>query len=341
MPADPLFASVRAVVAIPVRDEAERIGDCLLALDGQDGASPPGVLLLVNNTEDGTVRRVAELSPALRTPVRVVEVVFPTGQAHAGQARRSAMAEADARAPAGVPLLTTDADGRVEPGWLAANLRHLGRGVDAVFGMAVIDPVEALGIPPALHDADAREVAYAALLDEIECLLDPDPDDPWPRHTEHSGASIAVTRTAFRAVGGVPALPLGEDRAFHAALRRADARMVHARDVRVVVSGRILGRAEGGMADTIRRRLAAPDTELDDALEPVMDRVRRVRLRRAARAAFAAGQGERSSFGEGWAAMELRLPRIRVRVADLAAEMAAGLAMRDAMVAEGAAVGAA
>lgn len=336
MPADPLFDAVPAVVAIPVRDEAERIGDCLLALDGQAGAAPPGVVLLVNNTQDGTVRRVAELVPGLRVPVRVLERVFPPGQAHAGQARRAAMEEADARAPAGVPLLTTDADGRVEAEWLAANLRHLRRGAEAVFGMAVIDPVEAQRIPPALHEADGREVAYAALLDEIECLLDPDPHDPWPRHTEHSGASIAVTRTVFRAVGGMPALPLGEDRAFHAALRRADARMVHARDVRVVVSGRILGRAAGGMADTIRRRLAAPDTELDDALEPVADRVRRVRRRRAARDAFVPGT---VTFGSAWAAMEAGLPRVRVPVASLAAEMQAGMALREALLREREAVG--
>ena len=124
---DPRFVNVPAVVAVPARDEMERIADCLLALDGQDGPAP-GVLLLVNNTTDATVARVADLAPALRCPVRVIEHVFPQGSANAGQARRMAMAEADARAPDGAPLLTTDADGRVEPGWLAANLRHLRRG---------------------------------------------------------------------------------------------------------------------------------------------------------------------------------------------------------------------
>lgn len=340
------FANVSALVAIPVRDEVERIADCLLALDGQNGPAP-GVLLLVNNTTDATVTRVADLVPALRCPVQVIEHVFPLAQANAGNARRMAMAEADACAPRGVPLLTTDADGRVGPGWLAANLRHLNRGLDAVFGRAVIDPVEAEQIPPALHEADARECVYAALLDEIAALIDPDPDDPWPRHTEHSGASIAVSRAAFHAVGGIPAVPLGEDRAFHHALRRADARIVHAREVQVVVSGRILGRADGGMADTIRRRLAAPDTMLDDALEPVAAWVRRVRMRRAARAAFRAEVGERKGgfdrvtgerlagpiFGEAWASLDVALPRTRVPVTGLAAEMEAGLAIRDRLVA--------
>ena len=326
---DRLFADVPAVVAVPVRDEAERIGDCLLALDGQGEGPAPGILLLVNNTTDATVPRVAELAPSLRCPVRVVQREYAPGWAHAGQARRDAMQEADDRAPAGVPLLTTDADGQVEPGWLRANLRHLARGAQAVFGQAVIDPAEAHAIPPALHEADAREVAYAALLDEIEWLLDPDPVDPWPRHTEHSGASIAVTREVFRAVGGVPAVALGEDRAFAAALRRADARIVHATDARVVVSGRILGRAAGGMADTIRRRLAAPDMALDEALEPVLDRVRRMKRRRAARAAHAGGA---EPFGAVWERLDAACPMSRVPVAGLADEMAAALAVRDGLL---------
>ena len=56
-------------------------------------------------------------------------------------------------------------------------------------------------------------------------------------------ASRRVSRAAFRRVGGVPAVALGEDRAFAAALQRAGARIRHAPEVRVVVSGRILGRA--------------------------------------------------------------------------------------------------
>jgi hypothetical protein len=52
-----------------------------------------------------------------------------------------------------------------------------------------------------------------------------------------------------------PGTPLGEDRAFFDALRRVDARIRHVPGVRVVVSARIVGRAPGGMADTMRRRV--------------------------------------------------------------------------------------
>ena len=344
--ADP-FDAVPAVVAIPVRDEVERIGDCLLALSAQHGP-PPGVVLLVNNTSDATMQAVAELAPSLRCPVVAIEHVFPPDRANAGQARRLALQHADVLAPATVPLLTTDADGRAAPDWLAVNLAAL-RSVDAVFGRAEIDPVEAARIPPGLHKADAEECAYADVLDEIASLVDPDPDDPWPRHTEHSGASIAVRRAMYRHVGGIPGIPVGEDRAFHQALREADARIRHSCAARVVVSGRILGRAKGGMADTIRRRLVAPDTMVDSALEPAADRLRRVQARRDVRAAMAGGaigEVERlaaglgialdrlafASFGAAWAVIEDGLPSVRVPVAELPAQMAIAVAIRDRLL---------
>src|SRR6201999_3878982 len=97
----------------------------------------------------------------------------------------------------------------------------------------------------------------------------------WPRHQQHSGASIAVTATALRRAGGPPAVPNGEDRALIEKLRLADTKISHAPEVSVSVSGRLDGRAAGGMADTIRRRLVSPDIFADAALEPAVDAYRR------------------------------------------------------------------
>jgi hypothetical protein len=202
-------------------------------------------------------------------------VVLPPALAHAGEARRLALAEAVAiSAPDGV-LLTTDADTHAPPHWVAANLAALA-GVDAVAGRAVIDPIEARLIPRHLHELDALECTYAALLDEIEAMLKPDRHDPWPRHDEHSGASIAVRLPAYLAAGGMPRQPTGEDRAFFDSLRRTGARIRHAPEVWVTVSGRLDGRAKGGMADTIRSRMHQAPEWLDDRLEPVDDRLHRL-----------------------------------------------------------------
>jgi hypothetical protein len=181
------------VVAIPVKDEVERIGNCLRALSQQSGISRHQIVLLLNNCTDDTAVVVRNLTPNLAVPIHQFEVTLPPEQANAGYARRLAMQAAEKFvAPQGV-LLTTDADACVYPDWISANLLALRQGADAVAGCIEIDPAEAALIPPKLHEDDARECAYAALLDEIEARLDWDSADPWPRHSEHSGASIAVT----------------------------------------------------------------------------------------------------------------------------------------------------
>jgi hypothetical protein len=267
------------VAAVPARNEADRIGDCLRALDGQIGARLDHIVLLVNNSDDATadVARRVSLCGGMR--LHIIERTLPPEQANAGYARRLAMdAAARLAGPDGV-ILTTDADGEVMSDWLAANLDAMHAGADAVGGWVALHPDEWARIPSHLHEADARECAYDALCDEIHAHLDPDPADPLPRHTQHSGASIAVTGRAYALCGGVPPVAAGEDRALMAALRRIDARIRHAPGVHVSVSGRIDGRAPGGMADTIRRRMARPDAYLDDRLEPAADCASRARLR--------------------------------------------------------------
>ena len=276
----------RIVVAIPVKDEAALIADCLRALALQQGPAKADILLLVNNSMDGTADIARALRPTLPCTLHVLEHMFGPAQANAGHARRLAMSKAAMLTDPGGFVLTTDADGCVAPDWLAANLEALSSGADVVCGRAVIDPVDALQIPGHLHEDDELEVYYTTQLDRIACILDPDPADPWPRHSEESGASIAVRRDTFLAAGGVPAVRSGEDRALVDALRRIDARIRHDPDVTVTVSGRTSGRAAGGMADTIRRRMQCQDAMLDQALEPASNRIRRLVARRVMRAAW-------------------------------------------------------
>lgn len=324
-------------VAIPVHDEVERIGGCLKALAEQVGAPAPKVLLLLNNCRDGTAIAVRSLGRQLTLDVEVIEHEFAPECANAGHARALAMTLAAEQAgPAGV-LLTTDADSLAPPDWLARNLAALACGAEVVCGRAVIDPVEALAIHPSLHEDDRLENAYGALLDAIDSLIDPDPADPWPRHGEESGASLAVRVEAWQRAGGVPKLPLGEDRAFVAALRRVDARIRHDPSVHVLVSGRLQGRAAGGMAETMARRMVRQDPTIDDRFEPAEACRRRATLRAAfRRAAAPAGLAAALQvpaslvraaataryFGEGWAMLEAASP-VLVRRPVLRSELAA------------------
>jgi GT2 family glycosyltransferase len=330
-------------VAIPARNEAAHIGGCLAALTRQTNAQIDHIVLCVNNTTDNTaaVARATRLAPP--TTLHVIECDLPRRFAHAGQARRLAMEKAYRLVGDSGVLLTTDADGIVDPDWTEANLAALREGADAVAGWVDLDPESWHRIPLKLHEDDARECAYDALCDEIHARLDPDPDDPMPRHTQNSGASIAVTGRAYRLCGGLPAMNHGEDRAFIAALRRADARIRHAPECHVTVSGRTEGRALGGMADTIRRRMWAPDPYLDDRLEPADLCAKRARLRHTLRlclanpdllAGFASETGlsaavlgqilHSNRFGHAWAFVERESPALRrqkVAVADLPAQM--------------------
>lgn len=333
----------RIVVAVPAKDEADRIGACLSALSAQTVA-PDAVQLLLNNCADGTETVVSLLAPSLAFDLHMDSLVLPPAVANAGIARRIAMDRAAATAgPDGI-LLTTDADAVVPPDWIERSLRAINAGIDAVCGRIDIDPVEGARIPDHLVADDALETEYATLLDEIAWELDPDPDDPWPRHTEASGASIAVTVQAFRRAGGIPPVASGEDRALIAALARIDARIRHDPAITVMVSARTEGRAPGGMADTIRRRMIRQDEFADDRLEFAADAFRRADYRRRTRAASAAAAalptlavdlgipthelafllGERH-FGATWAAVEARTPllvRRRVRFSDLPRQIA-------------------
>ena len=52
------------------------------------------------------------------------------------------------------------------------------------------------------------------LADHLASLLDFVPHDPWPRHSDHTGASLAVRGDVYAAVGGIPPLPFREDIGF-------------------------------------------------------------------------------------------------------------------------------
>ncbi len=241
-------------------------------------------------------------------------------------------------------LLTTDADAVVAKDWMERNLLALASGADVVCGRVVVDPVEATLIPWHVLADEALERRLAGLLDRVAAMLDPDPTDPWPRHTEASGASLALTTSCFKKVGGIPALAAGEDRALVAALARMDARIRHDPTVTVTVSARIYGRAPGGMADTIRRRMGQQDDLTDACLEPSVDAYRRIDFRRRVRLAWREGAPDEDLaadlgvpdaqllvslsnrfFGTAWAAIERQSPflrRRRVRFVELTKQIA-------------------
>lgn len=329
---------LRTIIAIPVCNEAERIGACLAAIGSQmgRGANSLGILLFLNNCTDDTASVVADIRRHLAPPLRVIERDMVG--AHAGWARREAMEAAarwlDEAGAADAVILTTDADSRVPHDWVARNLAAIDAGADAVAGRIALDPDEAARLPDALHARGRLEGAYEAMLTELAAIVDPRGDDPWPCHWTASGATLGVRLAAYRRVGGMPAVPVGEDRAFMDRLIAADARVRHAPDIVVVTSGRLDGRAPGGAADTMKLRCETPDSPCDPRLEALPAALFRYAWRRRLQGLRASGRLGRTHLwapflgigrdearaiaglatsGQVWAGVEQASPRLAYR----------------------------
>jgi hypothetical protein len=278
------------VVAIPVRDEEERLPACLRALAQQrDQLGQPipqtlvRIVVFANNCTDQSASLARRLGECLSLDLRVVEAPLPPATAHAGNARRAAMDLAEAWLVEGGErdgvILTTDAD-------------------EAVLGRIDLDE-EGDYLPQALHQRGELEDAYERLLTELSSLLDPLEHNPWPHHATISGASLGITRAAYCRVGRLPRVPLGEDKALIALLSRQDARIRYCPTAHVITSGRTHGRAPGGVADTLAIRSKEPEAFCDDALEPFRTAFDRALWRGRLRRLHAAG---RLALDQDWAA---------------------------------------
>jgi hypothetical protein len=288
--------ALRVCVVVPVRNESRRLGATLAALAAQvelDGtALPPGrveALVLANNCQDGSAelaRRFSRRHPALA--VHVAEVQFPPEVAHVGHARASLMDEARRRlgltARADGVIASTDGDTRVDRHWVAATLTEFAAGADAVGGR-IVSRAQA-GDSPALRAMVRRDHLYRQWRARLESLLDPIDADPWPRHHQHFGASLAVSVRAYDIVGGCPAVPWLEDEALVRALHTHDLRVRHSLRVKVVTSGRRQGRVEIGLSQQLRAWAAMAEADEEPAVHDPAHEAVLLRLRARLRAAW-------------------------------------------------------
>jgi Glycosyl transferase family 2 len=302
-------------IAIPARNEAALAERCLNAIAHQVGfdSDDLAVVFLANNCSDNT----AEIVQGLDLPffIHVKDVTLPRDQAHAGGARRMAMAEAAKLAPSGL-VMTTDADCMPDENWIASMMQEFRAGADAVAGRVSGDWDELQHQPASALVLGALEWDYLKLIAEVSHRLDPLNHDPWPRHVQRCGANLGIRTEILQAVGGVPPLPTGEDRALFVAVERRDGLIRHACAPHVTASARTEGRASGGMADTLRVR-AAGHYWCDELLEPAQDLIHRCRLRHRARASWMNGDFDHflalnklvltistDYFGEAWMDLE-------------------------------------
>ena len=292
---------IPAIVAIPAHDEEERIGAALAALAMQrDAAGAPlpagsfSVLVLANNCRDATVAVARAFADVAPFPLHIVDCQLPPAEAHAGGARRAAMDRAAdllavEDAQDGI-IVTTDADSHAQPTFMAATLAAFVPGVDAVAGYIEAHAGEYLALGAGFLRRGRLEDRYLARVAELYALLDPRRHDPWPNHRVHSGAALAVRLSAYRAIGGLPMRPLGEDSALAEALEDAGRHIRHSLEAVVTTSCRFDSRAPGGAGDTMRARHEDLDAPCDGDLEPADRLFRRARARGLLRRLHAAGR---------------------------------------------------
>ena len=252
--------ALRLSVIIPLRNEAESIHRTLLALYNQ--CDPNGmpisrncyeVLLLINNCIDDTLT-VCE-SFQLKHPdfnLFIECINFPAEQAHVGTARRVLMDAAcrrllEVRGEDGI-IISTDGDSEVDSLWIYHTLAEIESGADVVGGRIL-----SFQVPQNAKLHHLRNVTYRYLKTRLEAEIDPCLVNPWPRHFQCYGPSLAVTCKMYDMAGRIPAIPFLEDEEFRKALKRVDAKIRNSPKVKVQTSSRLEGRVAFGFSVQLQR----------------------------------------------------------------------------------------
>ena len=254
-----MAAECRVSVVIPVRNEAENLALTLESFINQKNINGSALdprsfelVILANNCTDNSaniVRKFQREHPRLR--VHLVEISLSAEDSNIGSVRRLLMNEAFYRfkisSKNGV-ILTTDGDTIVANNWIAANLREIESGAEAVGGRIIIAPSELAKMDANCRNIHLQDEDYRLLTAEIEGLIDDIPHDTAPRHHQHFNGSFAVKTDVYEKAGGVPKVKFLEDIAFYDSLQRIDAKFRHSPLVHVFTSSRHVGRSEVGLS---------------------------------------------------------------------------------------------
>ena len=272
-------STCRAIVILPIRNEQSTLPAALDALVAQvDTLGKPlplhcfEVILLLNNCTDASAKVAHQWKTShLKHKLHIVERTLTEEAAHVGTARRLLMDTAWHRLQNGSEssqaILSTDADTVASPDWIAQNLRAFADGADAVGGFICLKDGDLELLPSGARTAYLLDRQYQRLVAELEDLLDPQPGDPWPRHLQHFGASLACTPQIYARAGGMRPVRHLEDVAFVAALRLIDARLRHDPAVLVFTSARLDGRTEIGLSGQLRLWQQASDAQQEHFVE--------------------------------------------------------------------------
>lgn len=315
----------RVAITIPARNEERRILACLDAAFASL-RDRGGIVVAVNGSQDATFARAQAWFRGSGASGIVLDDPSPMPSEGVGGARRKAINACLPRLSSASAIMTTDADSQVFNDWVDANLAELQQ-ADLICGSVLPDAEEFASLPPVIARRGVLEGQYMALTLAAYYQIDPVPHDPCPSHINPAGASLAFRPALYSDLGGIPAIGMGEDRAFAAMAEARDWRIRHSSLAKVTTACRLYGRTSGGMAGALRARISEADPLVDELLRPA----RQTLLRAAMRAELRSRLGLRG-FGTAWSEIEASAPELRsprMHMSDLARELpllASGLA---------------
>ena len=216
-----------AAVVIPAHNEAAKLPACLRAVltAALCVPVPVAVVVVLDATDDDSASLAGQYGP----DVHFISVdVHNVGAARAvgfGYARSLFGPEARCW------YATTDADSRVDPGWLVGQLQ---RGADVVLGVVRVTDWRHHCAGVAERFAQAYERAVSG--------------DRDGQHEHIHGANMGFSARAYWRVGGFRALPSGEDVDLVERFEAAGYSIHRDTDLSVITSARIRGRAPHGFA---------------------------------------------------------------------------------------------
>jgi glycosyltransferase involved in cell wall biosynthesis len=220
-------------VLVPARNEEALLPRCIVSILAARTRLPEevtcDVVVVVDSSTDHT-REIAE------TLLFGNGVVVPIDARAVGQARSVAAKVLLERYSGSLKycwLANTDADCEVPANWLTNHLAIARQGTDAVAGIVDVDSF-------AEHDSFVRErfrLSYHIHADGT--------------HPHVHGANMGVRADAYLRAGGWLALETAEDHDLWNRLRQTGHRPLSAAKLMVTTSGRKLGRAPHGFAETL------------------------------------------------------------------------------------------
>jgi hypothetical protein len=271
----PARAGASHAVAMPVRNEIALLPRALAAIEAAmiEARSETGgagiAVFVVNDTRDASADCIRDWARDAPCGVALIEAEFDDTIRGAVHSRRLALDCAAALVRPGGALLTSDADSHVAPGWIVRCLAELAAGADLVCEDVRLDERELARLPDSVRRTGEAERTYFEASERL-----------WQVWTagrigrfayRASGASMAVSARAYRAIGGLPLPAIGKDAALCAEILRSGRRAVQLGDAGTRTSARIEGRAAGGCGGELARRARSDDPACDARLLPVYE----------------------------------------------------------------------